>query len=91
MIFVRFMWLPTDDTSLSDVQSKLVLASLGQLAQLHAVDFGADEGGDMINLGLTLGQQVWECGIGVLAMIIVLEVLKRRIPVMQKSVFVQHL
>lgn len=49
------MWSPTDDTSLSNVQSKLVLAGLGQLAQLHAVDLRADEGGDIINLGLTLG------------------------------------
>jgi hypothetical protein len=46
---------------------------------LHAVDLGANEWGDIIYFGLTLGEQVWECGIGILAMVVVLEVLQRRI------------
>lgn len=32
IMFVRVMWAPTDDTSLGDIQSELVLASLGKLA-----------------------------------------------------------
>jgi hypothetical protein len=53
---------------------------------LHAVNFGANEWGDIVYFGLALGEQVWECGIGILAMVIVFEVLQRRISGMDMSV-----
>jgi hypothetical protein len=80
----------TNDPSLGDVQGQLVLASLGELAQLHSMNLGADERGDFVYLGLALGEQIWERGIGVLAMIIVLEWFQRRISIKMQSVIVHH-
>jgi hypothetical protein len=44
---------------------------------LHAVDLRANEWSDLVDLDLTLGQQVWERGVGVFAVVIVLKVLQR--------------
>ena len=55
---------------------------------MHAVDLGADEWGDIVYLGLALGEKVWKCGIGVLAVVIVLEELQRRVSIRHKSVIV---
>lgn len=43
------------------------------------MDLRANEGSDMVNLDLVLGQQVWESGVGILAVVIMLKELKRRI------------
>ena len=90
MMFAGRVRSPTDNTSLGNVQGQLVLASLGELAQLHAMNLGADERSDVVYLGLALGEQIWECGIGVLAMIIVLEGFQRRISIEIQSVIVNH-
>jgi hypothetical protein len=45
---------------------------------LHTVDLGANEGSELVNLGL-LGEKIWESGIGVFAMVIVLKGLEGRI------------
>jgi hypothetical protein len=39
---------------------------------------------------LALGEQVWECGIGILAVVIVLKVLQRRISGVDESVISHH-
>lgn len=79
MAWFQNIWVHTYDSSLGDVEGELVLAGLGELAQLHAVDFGANKWSNIIGLGLALGEQVWECGIGVFAMVVVLEQFQGRV------------
>jgi hypothetical protein len=46
---------------------------------LHAVDLGADEGGDFIYFGLSFGKQVGKAGIGIFAVVVVLKGFQRRV------------
>lgn len=46
---------------------------------MHAVNLRADEGSDLVDLDLALGQQVWERGVGIFAVVIVLKELQRRV------------
>lgn len=39
----------------------------------------ANEGSDLVDLGLALGQQVWERGVGIFAVVVVLKELQRRV------------
>lgn len=43
------------------------------------MDLRANERSDLVDLNLALGQQVWERGVGIFAVIVVLEELQRRI------------
>lgn len=67
----------TNHSSLRNVESQLVLACVGELAQLDTMDFAADERGDLVYLSDALWKQVRKRRIGVFAMFIVLEGLQR--------------
>lgn len=43
------------------------------------MNFRANEGSDLVDLDLALGQQVWERGVGIFAVVVVLKELQRRV------------
>lgn len=57
----------------------MIFALIGKLAQLHAMDLGADERRDLIDIGLALREQVGERRIRIFSMIVMLEWLERGI------------
>lgn len=69
----------TDDSSLCNEESQLVLSGLRKLAQLHTMNFGPDKGSDIVCLDFARVQQIREREIGVLAMFTVFERLERGI------------
>lgn len=68
-----------DDLALGDEARQLVLAGVVELAELDAADLGADGGRQVGDGHLVLGQQVRVGRVGVLAVVIVLEGLERRV------------
>lgn len=70
----------TDDFPLRHKESKLVLALLGQLAELNAVDLAANAGRELLNLCDALGQEIRERRVGILAVVVVLEGFEGREP-----------
>lgn len=67
-----------DDLALSDEAGELVLAGIVQAGELDAADFGADGGREVVDSGVA-GEEVGEGRVGVLAVLIVLEVLEGRV------------
>jgi hypothetical protein len=67
------------DLALGDEARQLVLAGVVELAELDAADLGADGGRQVGDGHLVLGQQVRVGRVGVLAVVIVLEGLERRV------------
>lgn len=67
-----------DDLALGDEAGELVLAGVGQAAQLDAVDLGADGGREVCDLGAG-GQEVREGRVRILAVVVVIKVLERRV------------
>lgn len=66
-----------DDLALGDEPRELVLARVAERAELDAGDLCADCGCQVRDFGRVLGQEVGECGVGVFAVLIVLEGLER--------------
>jgi hypothetical protein len=58
---------------LGDKQSQLVFAGICELAQLHAVNLGANVWCDLNSFGLVCGEEVLERGVGIFAVVVVLE------------------
>ena len=71
----------TDNLPLGDKQGQLVLCFVTQLAQLHAMHLGANVRRELSDLCLTLWQQVWETRVGIFSVVVMLEWLKRRVPI----------
>lgn len=67
-----------DDLALGDEAGKLVLAGLVQAGELDAADLGADGGREVVDRDIA-GEQVGEGCVGILAVLIVLEVLEGRV------------
>jgi hypothetical protein len=63
----------TDDFSLRNQQSQLILSFVGQLAELHTADFGADSRSEFDDLSLAFREQIWESWVGILSVVVVLE------------------
>lgn len=66
-----------DNLALGHEKRELVLAGVGELGKLDTLDFGTDRRRKLAQLRDTLGQEVGEARVGVLAMLIVLEWSKR--------------
>lgn len=69
----------TNDLPLSNKQGQLILALLGQLAQLDTTHFRADVGREVVDDGLALGEQIRERRVSILAVVVVLKGLEGRI------------
>lgn len=67
-----------DDLALGDEEGELVLAGGGELAELHAADFGAGCGGQLGDFA-TLDKKILEGWVGANTVLYVLEWLERRI------------
>lgn len=72
----------SDDFLLSYEESQFIFTFVVQLGNLNAKNFGADGRSDLFNLTSIL-QQVLETWIGIFSMLIMLEWLKRRIPMLR--------
>lgn len=83
----------TDNLALSNIESQLVLGLLGELAQLYAMHFATDLGGDIIELCLAFREEVTQGRVRVFAVVIVLEGFKRSVSAtvsMNPSILVQE-
>lgn len=63
----------TNDLPLGNEQSQLVLACVGQLAQLDAANLRSDRGSKFLHVCLVLGKEIGEGWVRVFAVVIVLE------------------
>lgn len=79
----------TDDFALGNKESKLILARICELAQLYAVNLGANIWSDLNSLGLACWEKVFERGIGIFAVVVMLERCPGRVSVQVDKVSVE--